>query len=130
MLFTIGLASPLAIRSGEHESAPHRAYGRIWEWTRYRQKTPQKIEHTMHRAGHPNQVSRRAALPKPGSIQGYPVGGGEPFGHGFAPSPADGTWGWDATGTNLLPRSFRLGYGYGRKRQGGTGAYATDRESR
>ncbi|MFM7131754.1 MAG: hypothetical protein ACKO0V_20580 [bacterium] len=105
-------------------------YSKIWEWKNYRAGKPRYIEHSMHRAGHPDELSPRAALPKPFSVQGYWVGGGASFGHGHAPTAEEGTWGWDKTGTSFLPRSLRQGYSHGRLFQGGMGAYATDHEKK
>lgn len=124
-LLTAVSASPIHAGEGHDRTL----YSKIWEWTAPRRPRAQRIPHTMHRAGHPNVVGPHAAGPKPGSIVGYRVGGGLPFGKGEVATPSDGTWGWDSVGNVPFPRSVKLGFGRGRKHQGGTGAYATDRES-
>ena len=129
LIFTLGCA--LASRADESAGPEHRTlYSKIWEWKNYRAGKPRYIEHSMHRAGHSDQLSNRAALPKAGSVQGYWVGGGAAFGHGHVPMADEGTWGWDKTGTSFLPRSLRLGYSRGRLFQGGTGKYQTDHVKR
>jgi hypothetical protein len=60
-------------------------------------------------------------------VIGYPVGGGAAFGKGHGPMLDEGTWGWDSTGTTLLPRSVWLGFSHRQRYQGGTGSYATDK---
>lgn len=119
------ISSPLY--SDDHETEHRRLYHKLFEWTEYKPSKPQQIPHTMHRAGHPDQISSRASNAKPGSVIGYPVGGGVAFGKGYGPMLDEGTWGWDSTGTTLLPRSVWLGFSHGQKYQGGTGSYASDK---
>ena len=113
--------------SEEEVNLRPKLYQKVYEWTTYKPRRLQQIPHTMQRAGHSDQISPRAALPKPGSVKGYPVGGGMAFGQGHGPTLDEGTWGWDSTGTSWLPRSTWLGFGHGRKSQGSTGSYATDK---
>jgi hypothetical protein len=131
LVFLLGISIvtvTLAARAEEPAEIGHRTlYSKIWEWKTYKPGKTKFVEHSMQRAGNSYELSPRAAWPKPGSIQGYWVGGGASFGHGHAPLAEEGTWGWDKTGTSLLPRSLRLGYSHGRLFQGGTGSYATDR---
>lgn len=101
-------------------------YSKVWEWKNYRAGRPQYIEHNMHRAGHPDQISSWAALPRTSTVQGYWVGGGAGFGHSLSPMADEGTWGWDKTGSNLIPRRVRLGFTNGKLYQGGMGSYETD----
>ncbi len=119
------ISSPL--HSDDHETHHRRLYHKLYEWKEYKPFKPQQIPHTMHRAGHPDQISSRASNAKPGSVIGYPVGGGAAFGKGHGPSLDEGTWGWDSTGTTLLPRSVWLGFSHRQRYQGGTGSYATDK---
>jgi hypothetical protein len=119
------VSSPL--HSDDHETHHRRLYHKLYEWKEYKPFKPQQIPHTMHRAGHPDQISSRASNAKPGSVIGYPVGGGVAFGKGHGPMLDEGTWGWDSTGTTLLPRSVWLGFSHRKKYQGGTGSYATDK---
>lgn len=122
------ISSPLI--SEEHETHRRKLYVKFYEWTEYKARKPQQIPHTMHRAGHPDQLSSKAAYAKPFSVIGYPVGGGAAFGKGQGPMLDEGTWGWDSTGTSLLPRSVWLGFSHGLKYQGGTGSYATDKSAK
>jgi hypothetical protein len=125
LVFLLGISIvtvTLAARAEEPAEIGHRTlYSKIWEWKTYKPGKTKFVEHSMQRAGNSYELSPRAAWPKPGSIQGYWVGGGH------APLAEEGTWGWDKTGTSLLPRSLRLGYSHGRLFQGGTGSYNTDR---
>jgi hypothetical protein len=78
------------------------------------------------RAGYPLATSHLARPSDNGGNVGYLVGGGCPFPHrAEAPTPAEGTWGWDYQGW-WLPRRVILGWWHGRRSQGGTGAYRTD----
>lgn len=119
------ISSPL--HSDDHETHHRRLYHKLYEWTEYKPSKPQQIPHTMHRAGHSDQISSSASNAKPGSVMGYPVGGGAAFGKRHGPSLDEGTWGWDSTGTTLLPRSVWLGFSHRQRYQGGTGSYATDK---
>jgi hypothetical protein len=56
---------------------------------------------------------------------GYYVGGGAPC-RGEPRRLDEGTWGWDYMGW-IFPRSVRLDWYHGRRCQGGTGSYRTDR---
>src|SRR5262249_3232137 len=76
------------------------------------------------RAGCPAQVSPCAQPSDTGNYIGYQVGGGAPI-CGSGPCASDSTWGWDYEG-HLLPSNVALGWWYGQKDQGGTGAYKTD----
>jgi hypothetical protein len=79
-------------------------------------------DHTMHRAGYPQDVARYAVPSETGHYIGYLVGGGAPC-HGAFPCPSEGTWAWDYQG--CIPRRIALGWWHGRY-QGGTGAYKSD----
>jgi len=55
---------------------------------------------------------------------GYYVGGGLAC-RGEPRHPTEGTWGWDYEG-RFFCRRIWLGWGHGRRYQGGTGAYKID----
>jgi hypothetical protein len=75
------------------------------------------------RAGYPSEVSRCAKPSDTGHYDGYYVGGGASC-RGDAPTPEQGTWGWDYAGL-LAPARVALGWSNSRE-QGGAGAYRTD----
>ena len=78
------------------------------------------------RAGNPLEVAPWARPSDTGRYIGYPVGGGAlNWRKADAPYPDDGTWGWDYQGGFFRRRVF-LGWWYGRRYQGGVGAYKTD----
>jgi hypothetical protein len=81
-------------------------------------------DHTMARAGYPQEISHCARPSETHAYVGYYVGGGSPClgDHRFA---NEGTWGWDYQGC-LIPRKVFLCWWHGRCYQGGTGAYKTD----
>jgi hypothetical protein len=80
-------------------------------------------EDSEHRAGYPSEVSRCARPSDTGRYDGYYVGGGSPC-CSAAPTPEQGTWGWDYAGL-WWPARVALGWSNYRE-QGGTGAYRTD----
>ena len=81
-------------------------------------------EHSMRRAGNPQNVAHWA-IPSPNQrYVGYYVGGGTTFG-GDPRQPDDGVWGLDYQG-GILPRRVIQNFSHGRRYQGGTGAYKTD----
>jgi hypothetical protein len=80
-------------------------------------------DHTMHRAGYPQDVACYAVPSETCHYIGYLVGGGAAY-HGEYPGRLEGTWGWDYQG--CIPRRIALGWWHGRRYQGGTGAYQTD----
>ncbi len=86
---------------------------------------PRVIPHTFERAGSPNVISTHAAPSRTPAYTGYYVGGGSAYG-GDARRREEGTWGWDYAGIHL-PRNVALGWNHGRRYQGGTGSYTTDR---
>ena len=81
-------------------------------------------DHTMKRAGYPENVSRLAHPSYTSADIGYTVGGGSPC-RGEYPYPHDGTWGWDYEGRCFWRRVYLLWWHNGHY-QGGTGAYQTD----
>lgn len=85
---------------------------------------PRSFEHTFHRAGHPDQISRHAELTRTPSYDSYYVGGGTAFG-GCPRRREEGTWGRDYQGL-YVPRRVWLDWSHGRRYQGGTGSYKTD----
>ncbi len=87
---------------------------------------PRRFEHTHARAGDPLRVSPRAAPTRTPAYSGYYVGGGGSAHGGDSRRPDEGTWGWDYEGLRL-PRNVALGWNHGRRAQGGTGSYTTDR---
>jgi hypothetical protein len=78
------------------------------------------------RTGHPYDVAKWAVPSDTGKYIGYEVGGGcaHPC-KGEAPSPDEGTWGWDYEGC-LLPSRIALDWWHGRRYQDGIGDYRTD----
>ena len=81
-------------------------------------------EHSMKRAGNPQNVAHWA-IPSPNHrYVGYYVGGGTTFG-GEPRQVDDGVWGVDYQG-GFLPRRVIQTFSHGRRYQGGTGAYKTD----
>jgi hypothetical protein len=80
--------------------------------------------HTFGRAGHPEQLSHCARPSNTPAYAGYYVGGGCPC-LGGPPGPLQGTYGWDYVG-HCLHHHVILGWCYGCRYKGGTGAYATD----
>ncbi len=86
---------------------------------------PRVIPHTDARAGFPRCLSAHAAPPRPAAIRGYYVGGGLAQGGGSR-CAYEGTWGWDDTGRLHHQPRVTLGWGHGRRHQGGVGAYETD----
>ncbi|MGE3808821.1 MAG: hypothetical protein AB7K24_29500, partial [Gemmataceae bacterium] len=84
------------------------------------------LDHTMERAGNPQELRHHAAPSDTGAYVGYYVGGGvrcSKVGHG--PGPHDGTWGWDYAGCRLH-RCIQLLWSDRGRYQGGTGQYKTD----
>jgi len=80
------------------------------------------------RAGYPQEVSPWARPSDTGGYVGYLVGGGSVnYRKGEPPLPDEGTWGWDYRGS-LFQRRVILNWWHGRRYQGGTGAYAPDRD--
>lgn len=80
------------------------------------------------RAGCPSEVSRCARPSDTGRYVGYQVGGGAApwcWSRADAPTPEEGTWGWDYSGL-CGPSKVILGWWHGRRSQGGGGAYRTD----
>lgn len=88
--------------------------------------TPRQIEHTHARAGDPLSVSPHAGPARTPAYEGYYVGGGGSILGGDSRRATEGTWGWDYQGLRL-PRNVALGWNHGRREQGGTGSYPTDR---
>jgi hypothetical protein len=86
---------------------------------------PPDTDHTMARAGYPQEVSRLAHPSDTGSYVGYQVGGGSPFVKSYGPAPDAGTWGWDYQGY-CLARNVVLRWWRKPHYQGGSGAYKTD----
>jgi hypothetical protein len=82
------------------------------------------MDHSLERAGHPEQSSCLAQPSDTGDYGGYYVGGGCAFG-GHYPCADEGTWGWDYAGW-LVPRKIFLLWSHGQCYQGGRGAYRTD----
>lgn len=78
------------------------------------------------RAGFPDEVSAHAKPSDTGRYYGYQGGGGSWFRRrGDAPTPEEGTWGWDYGGLRFS--SFNaLTWWHGRRYQGGEGAYRID----
>jgi hypothetical protein len=87
--------------------------------------SPRVFAHSHARAGDPLCVSARAVPTGGPAYGGYFVGGGSAC-HGCDRRAEEGTWGWDYEGIHL-PRRVRLAWSHGRRTQGGTGSYATDR---
>jgi hypothetical protein len=82
-------------------------------------------ENTMARAGCPQAVRPCARPSDTGRYVGYYVGGGTPW-RGDGRAVNEGTWGWDYR--RCLLGGVMLRWSHGCRYQGGTGAYATDRE--
>jgi hypothetical protein len=80
-------------------------------------------DHTMQRAGYPQDVACYAVPSETCHYIGYLVGGGAPC-RGEYPCLSEGTWGWDYQG--CIPRRIALGWWHGRRYQGGTGAYKAE----
>jgi hypothetical protein len=59
-------------------------------------------EHTMQRAGYPQEISCLAAPGRTASYCGGWIGGGCLI-RGSAPDQGDGTWGWDYAGCGWYP---------------------------
>ncbi len=79
--------------------------------------------HTMHQAGHPQEVSVMCAPSYSEHYMGGYIGGGwGTGGHGRCSN--EGTWGWDYA--PFRPSHIFLGWSHGRNSQGGTRGYATD----
>ena len=87
---------------------------------------PRFIPHTDERAGNPRWLARHVQPSETAGGIGYFVGGGVALGHGHGRDAAQGTWGWDETGSTHFRRRVNMGWSQGRKYQGGTGAYRTD----
>jgi hypothetical protein len=81
--------------------------------------------HTFARSGHPELVSHCAQPSSTPAYAGYYVGGGCPC-RGGPPGPLQGTFGWDYFGHPCLPHRVALGWCFGCRYKGGTGAYATE----
>jgi hypothetical protein len=78
------------------------------------------------RTGHPTEVAKWAVPSDTGKYIIYEVGGGAANRHkGEAPTPDEGTWGWDYEGY-LLPSRIALDWWHGRRYQDGYGDYRTD----
>jgi hypothetical protein len=89
---------------------------------------PQPEHKDERRAGFPSEESPCARPSDTGRYVGYSVGGGAaPWccGSGDAPTPDEGTWGWDYAGL-CVPSWIRLDWWHGRRQQGGGGDYRTD----
>jgi hypothetical protein len=121
-LFT-GIASgeaPAPLPEGVGEPAAHAPHEPLPE--KWHVPDP---DHTFHRAGYPNIISKWARPTDTGKYCGYYVGGGAAF-RGEPRYPCEGTWGWDYCGWHRLPHRVMLCWWHGRKYQGGSGAYKTD----
>ncbi|MBY0526750.1 MAG: hypothetical protein K2R98_25385 [Gemmataceae bacterium] len=102
-----------------------------WDW--FCRKTAEipmgkttEADHTLDRAGHPEQTVCYAHATNDCAYIGYPVGGGAACKHkGDYPAPTDGTWGWDYQG-RCFKRHVFLYYWHGRRYQDGGGAYKID----
>jgi hypothetical protein len=86
---------------------------------------------TFARAGYPDETSCFAKLGRRPNYCGYYVGGGCVCGpvtcHGSLPAPYQGTYGWDyCCGPCGLNHRVILGWCFGCRPKGGTGAYKTD----
>jgi hypothetical protein len=77
------------------------------------------------RAGCPQRLSPLARPSDTQNYGGYYVGGGSAV-HGEPRTACEGTWGWDYLG--LIPKWVDLYWWHGARKQGGGGAYATDRK--
>jgi hypothetical protein len=87
--------------------------------------------HTFDRAGYPNEISCLAKPANRPEYCGYSVGGGcQPgpwYGRAGLPATNQGTFGWDyCHGPCWLNHRVMLGWCYGCRPKGGTGAYKTD----
>jgi hypothetical protein len=87
--------------------------------------------HTFARAGYPDQISCLAKPTIRPEYCGYYVGGGCVCGphvcHGGPPEPLQGTFGWDyCHGPCGLHHRVVLGWCFGCRPKGGTGAYKTE----
>jgi hypothetical protein len=82
--------------------------------------------HTMHQAGHPQEVSGMLSAPSYSEHYsgGYVGGGRGRGGHGRCLN--EGTWGWDYTPFRPVSSRIFLNWSHGRDYQGGTRGYATD----
>lgn len=81
-------------------------------------------DHTQHRAGHSDCVSRWAKRSECGPYSGSFVGGSCAF-KGEGRYAHEGTWAWDYCGP-LRSEHPWMKWCHGRRCQGGTGAYKTD----
>jgi hypothetical protein len=82
-------------------------------------------DHTFHRAGYANQVSKWAKPSINCRFDGaYVGGGGVCLGRGGEPRyPHEGVWGWDYVGGCPFYHRVFLCWNHGRKYQGGPGQY-------
>ena len=108
--FLLALLCPLPCIAGPWHARPGR---------------PRSIPHTHARAGFPLCLAPHQEPSRTPTGLGYYVGGGLPHG-GDARCGNEGTWGYDDTGARFLPRVVNLGWGHGRRYQGGAGAYETE----
>ena len=81
--------------------------------------------HTMHQAGHSEEVSMMSAPSYSEHYTGGYIGGGRGHG-GHGRCQNEGTWGWDYAPCRQASSHIFLNWSHGRKYQGGTGGYATD----
>ena len=107
------------------------ASGRAGWFSHHREGTPppgrpREIEHTLHRAGHPEALSGHAAMTNTPEYLGYYVGGSATHAGGGDPRAwYEGTWGWDYEGL-CLRRHVALGWLHGRRARVGDRAYRSD----